>query len=103
MISAASGWASWAVGAIGAKFYKSATPPPEKSPPAQDQSNPNMVSKEGQAMSTYNKSAPPNSNTFPTTSDVKQLERSQNAKVAARGIFKSYKYYNNYKKLFPNF
>ena len=29
-LSAAAGWASWAVGAIGAKFYKSSIPPPSE-------------------------------------------------------------------------
>ena len=36
-LSAAAGWASWAVGAIGAKFYKSSIPPPSE--PNQNRAN----------------------------------------------------------------
>ena len=36
-LSAAAGWASWAVGAIGAKFYKSSIPPPQQQQQSQQQ------------------------------------------------------------------
>ena len=35
-----SGWASWAVGAIGAKFYKSSNQPP---PPSSSSNSPGLV------------------------------------------------------------
>ena len=59
VISAASGWASWAVGAIGAKFYKSATPPPGSNLQVQGTSNPNSISKDGDKLPQNSKPAGP--------------------------------------------
>ena len=61
VISAASGWASWAVGAIGAKFYKSATPPPGSSQQVQGTANPNSVSKDTDKLPQNTKTAGPTS------------------------------------------
>merc|ERR1712088_405629 len=61
VISAASGWASWAVGAIGAKFYKSATPPPGSSQQVQCTPNPNSTSKDTDKLPQNTKPAGPNS------------------------------------------
>ena len=36
----ATSWASWAVGALGAKFYKGATPPPQQPQQQQENSKP---------------------------------------------------------------
>ena len=61
VISAASGWASWAVGAIGAKFYKSATPPPGSSQQVQGTPNPNSISKDTDKLPQNTKPAGPTS------------------------------------------
>ena len=61
VISAASGWASWAVGAIGAKFYKSATPPPGSSQQVQGAPNPNSISKDTDKLPQNTKPVGPNS------------------------------------------
>lgn len=49
-LSAATGWASWAVGAIGAKFYKTSNKPPETTTPNNEQTTSNNNSEKPSAV-----------------------------------------------------
>ena len=77
VISAASGWASWAVGAIGAKFYKSATPPPGSTQPPQSQNNANQAPKDGPISAQNNK--PSDRNSKVSSTSITSPEHSQNS------------------------
>ena len=76
-MSTATSWASWAVGAIGAKFYKSATPPPGSSQQAQGQSIQQVPPKDGLPTSTA--AAP--------TSNPKRTEKSNDPATTGRGEY----------------
>ena len=88
-MSTATSWASWAVGAIGAKFYKSATPPPGSSQQTQGQSNQQVPSKDGQPTSTKGQTTSLNTNishsTVTSTSNPKRTAKSNDSANTERG------------------
>ena len=90
-MSTATSWASWAVGAIGAKFYKSATPPPGSSQPTQGQSNQQVPSKDGQPLSTKSQATSLNTNimhtTAASTSHPKRTEKPNDSANTGRGEY----------------
>ena len=73
------------MGAIGAKFYKSATPPPGSSQPPPSQSNSNTAPKEVTDISSTNKAFGQNINTKVPSTNSNSTEKSSLSNTAKTG------------------